>query len=167
MLGRLRRDAGVPGKRLNFFSGKGAFMATRGLNKVMLIGHLGGDPELKYTPGGAAVATFNIATNEVYKDKDGNQQEKTDWHRIVAWNKLAETAAEYLKKGQQVYVEGRLQTRSWNDKDGNKRYTTEVVAGTFQFLGRKGDGGGGAPDIPPPSDDLAPPPAPDKEDLPF
>jgi single-strand DNA-binding protein len=143
-------------------------MATRGLNKVMLIGHLGGDPEMKYTPGGQAVATFNVATNEVYKDKEGNQQERTEWHRIVAWARLAEVAAEYLKKGQQVYVEGRLQTRSWNDKDGNKRYTTEIVANTFQFLGRKGDGGGGsAPDIPPPSDDLAPPPSGDKEDLPF
>jgi single-strand DNA-binding protein len=144
-------------------------MATRGLNKVMLIGHLGGDPEMKYTPGGQAVATFSVATNEVYKDKEGNQQERTEWHRIVAWTRLAEVAAEYLKKGQQVYVEGRLQTRSWNDKDGNKRYTTEIVANTFQFLGRKGEGGGGAPDIPPPSDDLAPPPPQtgDKEDLPF
>jgi single-strand DNA-binding protein len=138
---------------------------ARGLNKVMLIGHLGGDPELKYTPGGQAVATFNVATNEVYKDKDGNQQEKTDWHRIVVWSKQAEIAAEYLRKGRLVYVEGRLQTRSWNDKDGNKRYTTEVVALNFQMLDRKE--GGGAPDIPAPSDDLAPPPQPDREDLPF
>lgn len=142
-------------------------MASRGLNKVMLIGHLGGDPELKYTPGGQAVATFSVATNEVYKDKDGNQQERTDWHRIVVWNKLAEIAGEYLKKGQQVYVEGQLRSRSWQDKDGNKRYVTEVVAQAFNMLGRKGEGGGSAPDIPVPSDDLAPPPAGDKEDLPF
>src|SRR5574341_2214723 len=114
---------------------------ARSLNKVMLIGHLGGDPELKYTPGGAAVATFSVATNETYKDKEGNQQEKTDWHRIVVWNKLAEIAAEYLKKGRLVYLEGRLQTRSWNDKDGNKRYTTEVVAQNLQMLDRKEGGG--------------------------
>ncbi len=139
---------------------------ARSLNKVMLIGHLGGDPELKYTPGGAAVATFSVATNETYKDKEGNQQEKTDWHRIVVWNKLAEIAAEYLKKGRLVYLEGRLQTRSWNDKDGNKRYTTEVVAQNLQMLDRKE--GGGAPDIPIPADELAPPPPQsDREDLPF
>ncbi len=137
------------------------------LNKVMLIGHLGGDPELKYTPGGQAVATFSVATNEVYKDKEGNQQERTDWHRIVVWSKQAEIAAEYLKKGRLVYLEGRLQTRSWNDKDGNKRYTTEVVALNFQMLDRKTEGGG-TPDIPPPTDDLAPPPPQsDREDLPF
>ncbi len=140
---------------------------ARGLNKVMLIGHLGGDPELKYTPGGQAVATFSVATNEVYKDKEGNQQERTDWHRIVVWSKQAEIAAEYLKKGRLVYLEGRLQTRSWNDKDGNKRYTTEVVALNFQMLDRKTEGGG-TPDIPPPTDDLAPPPPQsDREDLPF
>ncbi|MDZ7291317.1 MAG: single-stranded DNA-binding protein [candidate division KSB1 bacterium] len=142
-------------------------MATRGLNKVMLIGHLGGDPELKYTPGGQAVATFSVATNEVYKDKEGNPQERAEWHRIVAWNRLAEVAAEYLKKGQQVYVEGRLQTRSWNDKDGVKRYITEIVANTFQFLGRKAEGAGVAPEIPVPTDDLAPPPQESREDLPF
>jgi single-strand DNA-binding protein len=141
---------------------------ARGLNKVMLIGHLGRDPELKYTPGGAAVATFSLATTEGYKDKEGNWQERPEWHRIVVWNKPAETASEYLKKGQQVYVEGRLQTRSWQDKDGVTRYTTEIVAQTFLFLGRKADGGSGAaPDIPPPSDELAPPAASEKEDLPF
>lgn len=140
---------------------------ARGLNKVMLIGHLGKDPELKYTPGGAAVATLSLATNESYKDKDGNQQEKTEWHRLVVWNKQAEIAAEYLKKGQQVFVEGKLQTRTW-EKDGQKHYMTEIVVFNFQMLGRKGEGGGGAPDIPPPSDDLAPPPPQsDREDLPF
>jgi single-strand DNA-binding protein len=140
---------------------------ARGLNKVMLIGHLGKDPELKYTPGGAAVATFSLATNESYKDKEGNQQEKTEWHRLVVWNKQAEIAAEYLKKGQQVFVEGKLQTRTW-EKDGQKHYMTEIVVLNFQMLGRKGEGGGGGPDIPPPSDDLAPPPPQsDREDLPF
>jgi single-strand DNA-binding protein len=143
-------------------------MATRGLNKVMLIGHLGGDPELRYTPGGQAVATFSVATNEIYKDKDGNQQERTEWHRVVSWSRLAEVAGEYLKKGQQVYVEGRLQTRSWTDKDGIKRYTTEIVANTFQFLGRKGEGAGGGAEIPLPSDEQAPPPQQEeREDLPF
>jgi single-strand DNA-binding protein len=137
------------------------------LNKVMLIGHLGRDPELKYTPGGAAVATFTVATAEPYKDKDGNWQERPEWHRLVVWNKQAENAAEYLKKGQLVFVEGRLQTRTW-EKDGQKHYTTEIVVFNFQMLGRKGEGGGGAPDIPPPSDDLAPPPPQsDREDLPF
>jgi single-strand DNA-binding protein len=140
---------------------------ARGLNKVMLIGHLGKDPELKYTPGGAAVATFSLATTEGYKDKEGNWQERPEWHRLVVWNKQAEVAAEYLKKGQQIFVEGRLQTRTW-DKDGQKHYTTEIVVQNFQMLGRKGEGGSGAPDIPTPSDDLAPPPAQsDREDLPF
>ena len=139
---------------------------ARGLNKVMLIGHLGKDPELKYTPGGAAVATFSLATTEGYKDKEGNWQERPEWHRLVVWNKQAEIAAEYLKKGQQVFVEGRLQTRTW-DKDGQKHYTTEIVVQNFQMLGRKGESGGGAPDIPTPSDDLAPPAQADREDLPF
>lgn len=139
---------------------------ARGLNKVMLIGHLGKDPELKYTPGGAAVASFSLATNESYKDKEGNQQEKTEWHRLVVWNKQAEIAAEYLKKGQQVFVEGKLQTRSW-EKDGQKHYMTEVVVLNFQMLGRKGEGGSG-PDVPMPSDDMAPPSQQSGgEDLPF
>ena len=138
---------------------------ARSLNKVMLIGHLGKDPELKYTPGGAAVATFSLATNESYKDKDGNQQEKTEWHRLVVWNKQAEIAAEYLKKGQQIFAEGKLQTRTW-EKDGQKHYMTEIVVFNFQMLGRKGEGGGSAPDVPLPSDDMAPPQS-DREDLPF
>jgi single-strand DNA-binding protein len=138
---------------------------ARSLNKVMLIGHLGKDPELKYTPGGAAVATFSLATNESYKDKDGNQQEKTEWHRLVVWNKQAEIAAEYLKKGQQIFAEGKLQTRTW-EKDGQKHYMTEIVVFNFQMLGRKGEGVGGAPDVPLPSDDMAPPQS-DREDLPF
>ena len=114
-------------------------MSKGTINKVILIGRLGADTELKYTPSGVAVASFNIATNENWKDKDGGDQEKTDWHRIVAWRKLAEICGEYCKKGQLVYIEGKLQTRSWDDKNGVKRYTTEVVADTMQLLGSRGD----------------------------
>lgn len=109
------------------------------VNKVILIGNLGSDPEVRYTPSGAAVANFNIATNENWKDKNGQDQERTEWHRIVVWGKLAELCGEYLSKGRTVYVEGRLQTRDWTDKEGNKRYTTEIVANTIQFLGGPGD----------------------------
>ena len=147
-------------------------MASRGLNKVMLIGHVGKDPELKYTPGGKAVATFNVATDESYKDKSGNLQARTEWHRIVTWERRAEVMGEYLKKGQLVYVEGRLQTRSWDDKDGNKRYMTEIVADNVQFLGGKKSEAGGASStaasVPPPAEDFPPPSgAQDEEDLPF
>ena len=110
-----------------------------GVNKVILIGNLGNDPDLRYTPSGVAVANFSIATSERWNDKDGKPQERTEWHRIVAWRKLAEIAGEYLKKGKQVYVEGKLQTRSWEDKEGAKRYTTEIVADNIQMLGRKGE----------------------------
>jgi len=109
-----------------------------GLNKVMLIGRLGSDPELRYTPDGTAVANFSIATSEEWKDKNsGEKKERTEWHRVVAWRKLGEICGEYLAKGKQIYVEGRIQTRSWEDKDGNKRYTTEIVASDIQFLGVK------------------------------
>ena len=91
------------------------------VNKVILVGNLGQDPELRYTPSGAAVTNFSIATNEVWKDKDGNQQDRTEWHRVVLWTRLAEIAGEYLKKGSKVYIEGRLQTRSWEDKEGVKK----------------------------------------------
>lgn len=110
---------------------------ANGVNKVILIGNLGKDPELRYTPNGIAVANFSIATNERWKDKDGNYQDRTEWHRIVAWRKLAETVGEYLKKGSQVYIEGRLQTRTWEDQNGNKRSTTEIVADSLQMLGRR------------------------------
>lgn len=113
------------------------------LNKVMLIGHLGSDPELRYTQGGQPVANFNLATNDRWTDKGGQTQERTEWHKVVVWGKMAETCEKYLKKGRQAYIEGRLQTRDWEDKDGNKRYTTEVVATTVQFLGGGGEGGGG------------------------
>lgn len=107
------------------------------LNKVMLIGRLGQDPELKHTPSGAAVVNFSVATSESWNDKDGKKQEKTEWSRIVAWNKLAEICNQYLKKGSQCYVEGKLATRTWDDKDGKKQYTTEVIATTVQFLDSK------------------------------
>ncbi|MEK6540075.1 MAG: single-stranded DNA-binding protein [Deltaproteobacteria bacterium] len=107
-----------------------------GVNKAILVGRLGKDPEIKYTPSGTAIANFTIATSENYKDKDGQKQERTEWHRIVAFGKLAEICGEYLAKGKQVYIEGRIQTRSWDDKDGNKKYMTEIVANTMQMLGK-------------------------------
>jgi single-strand DNA-binding protein len=109
-----------------------------GINKVILIGRLGSDPEVRYTPSGVAVANFSIATSEEWKDKDsGEKRERTEWHRIVAWRRLGEICGEYLSKGKQIYVEGRLQTRDWEDRDGNKRYTTEIVASDVQFLGTR------------------------------
>ena len=115
-----------------------------GVNKVILIGNLGADPEVRFTPGGQAVANFRIATSESWQDKNGQKQERTEWHRIVVWGKLAELCGEYLKKGRQCYIEGRLQTREWTDKENKKNYTTEVVANTVQFLGsRDGAGAGG------------------------
>ena len=112
------------------------------VNKVILVGNLGRDSELRYTPGGAAVATLNLATTEVWNDKQGQKQEKTEWHRIVLWGKQAESLQEYLTKGKQIFVEGRLQTRQWDDKDGNKRYTTEIKADRITLLGGGGGGGG-------------------------
>jgi len=112
-----------------------------GVNKVILIGRLGADPELRYTPSGSAVANFRMATSERWTDKAGEKQERTEWHRIVAWGRTGEICGEYLHKGSQVYIEGRLQTRSWEDRDGNKRYTTEVVALTMQMLDAAGDAG--------------------------
>ncbi len=151
-----------------------------GINKVILIGNLGRDPEVRFTNGGQAVANFSIATSESWTDKSsGQKQEKTEWHRIVVWGKLAELCGEYLKKGRQAYVEGRLQTREWTDKEGKKNYTTEVVANTVQFLGgggagagpRDGEGGGGfsrpaasGPAAPASDDFGSPPPA---DDIPF
>ncbi len=117
-----------------------------GVNKVILIGNLGRDPELRYTQGGQAVANFSLATTESYNDRSSNERvEKTEWHRIVAWGKTGELCAQYLAKGRTVYIEGRLQTRDWEDKEGNKRSTTEIVANTVQFLGGpRSEGGGGA-----------------------
>jgi single-strand DNA-binding protein len=113
------------------------------VNKVILVGNLGRDAELRYTPGGAAVATLNMATTEVWNDKSGQRQEKTEWHRVVLWGKTAESLNEYLTKGKQIYVEGRLQTRQWDDKDGNKRYTTEIRGDRVVLLGGGGGGGRG------------------------
>jgi single-strand DNA-binding protein len=112
------------------------------VNKVILVGNLGRDAELRYTPGGAAVATLNLATTEIWNDKEGQRQEKTEWHRVILWGKQAETLNQYLQKGKQIYVEGRLQTRQWDDKDGNKRYTTEIKADRITLLGGGGGGGG-------------------------
>src|SRR5580765_3551597 len=112
------------------------------VNKVILVGNLGRDAELRYTPGGAAVSTHNTATTEIWNDKGGQRQEKTEWHRVVLWGKTAESLSEYLTKGKQIYVEGRLQTRQWDDKDGNKRYTTEIRGDRIVLLG--GGGGRGA-----------------------
>jgi single-strand DNA-binding protein len=109
----------------------------KSLNKVLLIGHLGKDPELRYTKGGDAVASFSVATNESWKDAEGNTQERTDWHNIVAWRKLAEICAEYVKKGSKVYIEGKIQTRSYDDKDGVKKYVTEITANDLIMLDSK------------------------------
>src|SRR6187455_2347461 len=114
------------------------------VNKVILVGNLGRDAELRYTPGGAAVSTLNLATTEVWNDRNNQRQEKTEWHRIVLWGKSAESLQEYLTKGKQIYVEGRLQTRKWQDKDGNDKYTTEVRGDRVVLLGGGGGGGGGA-----------------------
>lgn len=113
----------------------------RGVNKVILIGNLGKDPEIRYTSSGQAVANFPVATTEVSTNKDGNKQEYTEWHRIVAWGRLAEICGEYLTKGKPVYIEGSIRTRSWEDKTGNTRWTTEIVARNMQMLGYAGDGG--------------------------
>lgn len=113
------------------------------LNKVMLIGNLGKDPEVRAIPSGVKVANFSIATSENYTGKDGNKVEKTEWHNIVMWRGLAEVAEKYLKKGSPVFIEGRLQTRSWDDQSGNKRYTTEIVADNMVMLGGRRDGGSG------------------------
>ncbi len=115
---------------------------ARGVNKVILIGNSGADPELRYTPGGTAVSNFSIATNESWTDSSGERQERTEWHRIVVWGRLAEICNQYLRKGSKVYIEGKLQTRSWEGQDGLKRYTTEVVARDMQMLDTRGEMGG-------------------------
>src|SRR5210317_689402 len=130
---------------------------ARGVNKVILVGNLGKDPEVRYSPNGSAMANVTIATAESWKDKQsGEKQEKTEWHRVVFFNRLAEIVGEYLKKGSQVYIEGRLQTRKWQDKSGNDRYTTEIIANEMQMLG--GRSGAGMPESK--SSNSAPPQAP-------
>ncbi|ECW0088082.1 single-stranded DNA-binding protein [Salmonella enterica subsp. enterica] len=122
-------------------------MASRGLNKVQLIGHLGQDPEVRYLPNGKAVANLSLATSDTWKDKQtGEQKDRTEWHRVVLYEKLAEVAGEYLRKGSQVYIEGELRTRKWTDQNGQERYTTEIVVsmqGTMQMLGSRGNASGG------------------------
>ena len=138
------------------------------VNKVILIGNLGRDPELRFTRDGQGVANFTLATNERWRDKEGQNQERTEWHRIVVWGKTAENCAQYLQKGRSCYIEGRIQTREWEDKEGNKRQTTEIVAQNVTFLGGRGEGGGGGgrpgggkQDAPPPE------PGPDGSEIPF
>jgi single-strand DNA-binding protein len=117
---------------------------ARGVNKVILVGNLGKDPEIRYTPSGSAVANVTIATSDQWKDKQtGEQQERTEWHRVVFFNRLAEVVGEYVKKGQQIYVEGRIQTRKWQDQSGQDRWTTEIVGNEMQMLGGRSGGGGG------------------------
>lgn len=116
------------------------------VNKAILIGNVGKDPEVRYLEGGMSVANFSLATTEVYKNKNGEKVSQTEWHNIVAWRNLAELAEKYISKGRQIYVEGRITTRTWDDKDGNKRYTTEIVANAIRLLGRKDDDAGGGQD---------------------
>ena len=139
----------------------------RGVNKVILVGNLGRDPEVRYTRNGTAVATLNIATTETWTDKNGQRQDRTEWHRVVAWSKLAEIAKEYLSKGRQVYIEGKLQTRSWDDRDGNKRYTTEVKADQMLMLGGRGEGGAKEEQEPPPGPEVEEPFEATEDDVPF
>jgi single-strand DNA-binding protein len=148
---------------------------ARGINKVIIVGNLGVDPETRYMPSGGAVTNLRVATSESWKDKQtGEQQERTEWHRVAMFGRLAEIAAEYLRKGSQVYLEGSLRTRKWQDKDGNDRYSTEVIANEMQMLGSRGDasaparssqssgggGGGGGSDVGPPDDEI-------NDDIPF
>ena len=137
------------------------------VNKVILIGNLGRDPELRYTQSGQAVANFTLATSENWTSKEGKREERTEWHRVVAWGRTAELCAQYLSKGRTVYIEGRLQTREWENREGQKQRTTEVVAQSVQFLGGpRGSGGGSAGGAPSePSDEPTPPPPDD--DVPF
>ena len=117
---------------------------ARGINKVIIVGNLGQDPETRYMPSGSAVTNFTVATNESWKDKQtGEQKERTEWHKVAMFNRLAEIAAEYLRKGSQVYIEGKLRTRKWQGQDGQDRYTTEIIADEMQMLGGRGGAGGG------------------------
>ena len=117
------------------------------LNKVILIGNVGKDPDIRHLESGASVASFSLATSEVYRDRNGERKETTEWHNIVAWRQLAELAANYIKKGSQIYVEGSIRTRTWDDQSGQKRYTTEIIASSIQLLGRRGDNPGASGDF--------------------
>jgi len=142
------------------------------LNKVLIIGNLGKDPEVRFTPGGRAVARFPVATSEVWSDQEGQRQERTEWHNVVVWGKQAETCGQYLSKGRQVFLEGSIRSRQYDDKDGNKRYITEVIAQRVQFLGGRGGeggarGGGGGGGGGGGSAEAPPPPLPEDDDIPF
>ncbi len=137
-----------------------------GVNKVNLVGNLGKDPEVRYLDGGTAVANFTLATSETYKDKGGNRIEQTEWHNVVVWRGLAEIAEKYLRKGSMVYIEGKLRTRPWEDKDGVKRYTTEIIADNMTMLGGKRDENTSTPTPPPTPTQNIPSPK-DADDLPF
>jgi len=148
-------------------------MSKGTVNKVILIGRLGKDPDMRYTPSGTAVANFSLATNSSFKDSDGNWQDKTEWHNIVTFGRTAEIAGEYLKKGKLVYIDGRLQTSSWEDQNGQKRYKTEVVASELQLIGSRGDGesssdtsANNTEDEVPAAEDMAPANE-EEDDLPF
>jgi single-strand DNA-binding protein len=131
---------------------------SRGINKVIIVGNLGNDPDTRYMPSGSAVTNLSVATNESWKDKQtGEQKDRTEWHKVAMFGRLAEIAAEYLRKGSQVYIEGKLRTRKWQDKDGQDRYTTEIVADEMQMLGGRAGAGGGAPSMND-SSDRSPPP---------
>ena len=130
-------------------------MASRSLNKVLLIGNLGADPEVRTTPSGISVATIRIATSTTWKDQSGNPQEKTEWHRVILWRGLADIAQKYLRKGNSVFIEGKMQTRSWEDNNGQKRYVTEVVADQLIMLGGSQSSSGGYDAQIPPPDDMA------------
>jgi single-strand DNA-binding protein len=121
-------------------------MASRGVNKVIIVGNLGNDPEIRYMPNGNAVANLSIATSESWKDQQGAQQERTEWHKVTMYRRLAEIAGEYLKKGSQVFIEGKLQTRKWQDQQGNDRYTTEIIADNMQMIGGGGQNAKGGGD---------------------
>ena len=143
---------------------------ARGINKVIIVGNLGGDPETRYMPSGSAVTNLTVATNESWKDKaTGEQKDRTEWHKVAMFNRLAEVAAEYLRKGSQVYIEGKLRTRKWQDKSGQDRWTTEIVADEMQMLGGRGGSGGGggsAPmSTPPDSGPASAPPQPGPDDF--
>jgi len=151
----------------------GGTMSRGTVNKVILLGRLGKDPDMRYTPSGTAVANFSLATNSAIKDSEGNWTDKTEWHNIVAFGRTAEIAGEYLKKGKQVFIDGRLQTSSWEDQNGQKRYKTEIVASELQLIGPKGEGESGADtssadveDEAPAAED-APPANEEEDDLPF
>ncbi|MFC1731462.1 single-stranded DNA-binding protein [candidate division KSB1 bacterium] len=139
------------------------------INKVILIGRLGQDPELKYLPNGDAVCNFSIATSESWKDRDGQAQERTEWHNIATFRRLAEICGEYLKKGKQVYIEGKLRTRSWEDQNGQKRYVTEIIANEMKMLGRRDEDIGSESSTPQQNqkNEASQPPATDDDDLPF